>query len=130
MSAKRPAHPATHLCTAVVLGGFVLQIVSVFESPWTTMGVFYLSCAALGLDAVLVGVRSVRGEGPSIRNLSPGGWAVFAAMFFVVGAPAYYAGARRRARRGYEVPVDPVGAGTWLALGGLVVAGLTLLVVG
>lgn len=109
----------------LVLAGVATQFVA-FDSPWTQMGFFYLSCAALGLDAHLAGVRAVRGEGPSIRNLSPGGWAVFAAMFSIVAWIAYLF-ARRQGRRGYERPTDPVGAGTWVAIGGLTLAGVVLL---
>jgi hypothetical protein len=119
---------ASIVLPSLALAGVATQFVA-FASPWQQMGLFYLTCAVIGLDAWVVGVRAVRGEGPSIRNLSPGGWAVFVAMVSIVALPAYLF-ARRRGRRGYSGPTDPVGPGTWVALGALTLAGLTLLRVG
>ena len=121
------ARLASIACNALVLFAAALHIVEVFASPWAAIGVLYLASAALGLDALLVGVRKLRDEGPSIRNLTPGGWAMFAALFFIVAVPAYYAGARRRARRGYDAPVERPGALGYVAIGALVLGGLALL---
>lgn len=119
---------ASVVLPTLAVAGVATQFVG-FASPWQQMGLFYLTCAVIGLDAWLVGVRAVRGEGPSIRNLSPGGWAVFVAMVSIVALPAYLF-ARRRGKRGYDTATDPVGAGTWVALAALGLAGLTLLRVG
>ncbi len=118
---------ASTACHFVVLFAVALHVIEVFTSPWTAMGFVYLASAAVGIDALLVGVRKLRDEGPSIRNLTPGGWAMFAALFFVVAVPAYYVGARRRARRGYDAPIEPPGALGFVAIGALVLGGVALL---
>ncbi len=104
----------------------VLQLVGDDDAVWLPMGALYLSSAALGLDAVVRGVRKRAGVGPSIANLAPGGWAIFAAMFWIVAVPAYFIGARRRVGQDDE-PREPVRLGSWIAiavcaLGGVVLA--------
>ena len=50
-----------------------------FDTPWLPLATLYISAAAIGVEAALVGVRAQTARGPSIRNLTPGGWAFFAA---------------------------------------------------
>ena len=99
------------------------------ESPWIPLALMYLSSAVLGIDAVARGVRKRAGVGPSIANLAPGGWTIFAAMFWIVAVPAYYVGARRRVGADDE-PREPVTWGSWLAIGTFTVLGGALLAVG
>ena len=90
------------------------------------LAAMYGSAALLGLDAAAVGVRKRAGEGPSIRNLAPGGWAVFAAMFWIVAVPAYFLGARRASRRADGAPREELTWGSWVAIGGFATLGLCL----
>ncbi len=94
------------------------------ENPWPAIALQLLSAAAIGLDAVAVGVRRRVGVGMSIANLAPGGWAIFAGMMWILAVPAYFFGARRRARRGelVEVEVEPLRWGSFAAIA--VLAGL------
>jgi hypothetical protein len=89
-------------CLALIAMAIVDQIVETFtewiENPWIGVSLGFISAAALGLDAWVVGVRRAKDEGPSIRNLAPGGWAMFGAMLWVLAVPAYFF-ARRKARR-------------------------------
>ncbi len=82
------------------------------------VGLGFFSAAAIGVDALVVGVRKRRGEGPSIRNLAPGGWVCFTGMFWMIGVPAYFLGARRRAKRGDDEAAElvPVGTGSYVAI--------------
>ncbi len=109
-------------CVALVWLAIAAELAATFEwveNPWPAVALQLLSSAAIGLDAVAVGVRRRVGVGMSIKNLAPGGWATFAAMMWIVAVPAYFFGARRRARRGElaEVEVEPVTWGSWVAVG-------------
>ena len=102
-------------CLLVVAAAIVEQIVETFtdaiENPWLGVALGFLSAAAIGVDAWVVGVRRVKDEGPSIRNLAPGGWACFAAMLWILAVPAYFF-ARRRARREEGIEGERAAA-TW-----------------
>lgn len=105
-------------CVAVVVIAAVLQVVDALGedgSPWPAMGALYVSSAAIGLDAVVRGVRKRAGVGISIANLAPGGWAIFAAMFWILAVPAYFVGARRRVGSD-DAPREPVAWGSWVAI--------------
>jgi len=117
-------------CIAVLVITAVFQVVDVGDddSPWIPMALMYVSSAALGLDAAAKGVRKHVGEGLSIRNLAPGGWTIFAAMFWIIAVPAYYFGARRRVDDDY--PRERMTWGSWAAIVAFAVFGLVLLVVG
>lgn len=119
----------------VVAAAIVEQIVETFsdaiENPWIGVALGFLSAAAIGVDAWVVGVRRVKGEGPSIRNLAPGGWAMFGAMLWILAVPAYFF-ARRRVRRGDEDHLeharatwrDGVAIGVVAAIGALAATGV------
>ncbi|MBI2390009.1 MAG: hypothetical protein HYV09_10500 [Deltaproteobacteria bacterium] len=111
-------------CIATLVAVGVLLVFDPFESPWTSLGLQYLSSAALGLDAIAHGVRKRSCVGPSIVNLAPGGWAVFASMFWIVAVPAYFIGARRRVHDGE--PREPLTWGSWAIVGGFVLFGAAL----
>ena len=121
------------MCVAVVWLAIAAEVATTLEwleNPWPAVALQLLSSAAIGLDAVAVGVRRRVGVGMSIKNLAPGGWATFAAMLWIVAVPAYFFGARRRARRGEleDVEVEPVRWGSWLAIGVITtLGGLALL---
>ena len=76
---RRGAKWISRACMLVLAAAIVEQLVETFsdaiESPWVGVAAGFLSAAAIGVDAWVVGVRRVKGEGPSIRNLAPGGWA-------------------------------------------------------
>lgn len=112
-------------CIATLVGTAVLLVVDPFESPWPSLGLQYLSSAALGLDAIARGVRKRAGVGPSIVNLAPGGWAVFASMFWIVAVPAYFIGARRRVAS-TAGEAEPLTWGSWATIGGFVLLGVAL----
>lgn len=110
------ARGVARVCIWIVVLAGVVQLGDLFVpvDPWLGMGALYLSSAAMGLDAVVSGVRKWPNEGPSIRNLAPGGWAIFAAMFWLLAVPAYFAGARRRVyEEGPRVRVD---AFSWVSI--------------
>ncbi len=112
-------------CVAVVAIAFVLQVVDALGddgSPWPAMGALYVSAAAIGLDAVVIGVRKRTGVGISIANLAPGGWAIFASMFWILAVPAYFFGARRRVGRDDD-PREPVTWGSWASIVALAALG-------
>lgn len=121
------------VCVAVVwlaIGAEVAAAAEWIESPWWPIALQLFSSAAIGVDAVAIGVRRRAGVGMSIANLAPGGWAIFASQLWIVAVPAYFFGARRRARRGElaDVEVEPVRWGSWLAISVLGALGaLTLL---
>ena len=102
-------------CLLVVAAAIAEQLVETFtewiENPWIGVALGFLSAAAIGVDAWVVGVRRVKDEGPSIRNLAPGGWACFAAMLWILAVPAYFF-ARRRVRSGGEEHLEHARA-TW-----------------
>jgi len=127
---RRNSRVVSHACIALLAVTAVLQVVDVGDedSPWIPMALMYLSAAALGLDAVAKGVRKYPGEGISIRNLAPGGWTIFAAMFWIVAVPAYYFGARRRVND--EDPREPMTWGSWVSIATFAVFGGVLLAVG
>jgi len=127
---QRNARLVSYACIAVLVVTTVLQFVDIGddESPWIPLALMYLSSAALGLDAVARGVRKRAGVGPSIANLAPGGWTIFAAMFWIIAVPAYYFGARRRVND--EYPRERLTWGSWAAIVAFAVFGLVLLVVG
>lgn len=102
----------------------VLQVVGDDDAVWLPLGVLYVSSAAIGLDAVVRGVRKRVGVGPSIGNLAPGGWAIFAAMFWIVAVPAYYFGARRKISD--DDAREPVKLGSWVAIGVCAALGFVL----
>lgn len=102
------------LAIALLVASAALLVLTDDESFWP-LGVTYLSCAALGLDAVVRGVRKRAGVGPSIVNLAPGGWTIFAAMFWIVAVPAYFIGARRKVSEDFAR--EPVMLGSWIAIG-------------
>ena len=109
------------VCVLVVWLAVAIQLAEAFEvltDPWLPLGSGFLSSAALGVDAWVVGVRKERARGPSIANLSPGGWACFGAMLWIVAVPAYFFGARRRVKRGDDegIEVEPVTWGSWVAI--------------
>ena len=108
-------------CMTVLAAAVVEQIVETFtdaiENPWLGVALGFLSSAALGIDAIVVGVRRQRGYGPSIKNLAPGGWATFGSMMWVLAVPAYFFGARRRALRGDDdIESEPLTIGNWVAI--------------
>ena len=123
------ARAISRACIALIVVALVEQVwelVLAFQSgpiegddinPWIGIALGFLSSSALGVDAVVVGVRRRRGFGPSIDNLSPGGWATFGAMMWVLAVPAYFFGARRRAVRGDDDDeLEPLTAFGWLAI--------------
>jgi hypothetical protein len=126
---RRHATAISRACIALVLVALaeqVWEIASAFRdgaiegddvNPWIGIALGFLSSAALGIDAVVMGVRRQRGFGPSIRNLAPGGWATFGAMMWVLAVPAYFLGARRRAVRGDDDGErEPLTLGSWIAI--------------
>ncbi len=122
-------------CLVVVGAAALVQVADLFAeedaSPWVPIGILYLSAAALGLEAMAVGVRKQLGRGPSIANLAPGGWAIFAAMFWILAVPAYFFGARkRRAIAEPDAPSEPVTWGSWVAIGTFALLGLVLIAAG
>ena len=130
------ARTLSHIAVLVVIAAALLQIKEAFsegEDPWLPMGSIYVSAAALGLDAAMRVVRRRRGEGLSIVNLAPGGWAIFGAMFWIVAVPAYFFGARRRAARPIDLartewlegdPREPIDWGSWLSIAAIALLGL------
>jgi hypothetical protein len=121
----------SYVCISLQLVTLVLQFVDISddESPWIPLALMYLAAAVLGVDAIARGVRKRAGVGPSIANLAPGGWTIFAAMFWIVAVPAYYVGARRRVGADDD-PRERVTWGSWLAIGTFAAIGGVLLVVG
>jgi hypothetical protein len=126
---RRHATAISFACIALVLVALVEQgweVVAAFRAeaiegdginPWIGIALGFLSSAALGIDAIVTGVRRERGFGPSIRNLAPGGWATFGAMMWVLAVPAYFFGARRRAVRGIDAGErEPLTIGNWIAI--------------
>jgi hypothetical protein len=128
---KTNAKVVSYACIALLVVTGVLQFVDLGddESPWIPLALMYLSSAFLGLDAVARGVRKRAGVGPSIANLAPGGWTIFAAMFWIIAIPAYYFGARRRVGQDDE-PRERVTWGSWAAIAGFAAFGGILLLVG
>lgn len=124
MRAHARAISATSI--AVIVAAAALQVLDPFgdESPWIPLGALYLSSAAIGLDAMVRGVRKRRGVGPSIANLAPGGWTIFASMFWIVAIPAYFVGARRRVDDG--AAREPIRWGSWVAVGTFALLGIAL----
>ncbi len=108
-----------------LLATLALQIVEIGDEllPVSAM---YVSAAALGLDAAASGVRKRVGVGPSIANLAPGGWTVFAAMFWILAVPAYLLGARRRVRIEDGTPREPMTWGSWITIGAFAALGLAV----
>lgn len=123
------ARLVSRLCVAIVIAAAAVQLADLFASedasPWFAMGALYLSSAAIGLDAVVHGVRKDRTRGISIANLAPGGWAIFASMFWIVAVPAYFAGARRK--RLDDDEREPVRWGSWVAIALAALMGITLM---
>jgi hypothetical protein len=122
-------------CVAIVWLAIASELAASFEwleNPWVPIGLQLLSSAAIGLDAIAVGVRKRAGVGISIANLAPGGWALFASQLWIVGVPAYFFGARRRARRGEleGVDVEPVRFGSWAAIVALAAIGAFTMIAG
>jgi hypothetical protein len=96
-------------------------------APWAPLALLYLSAAAIGVEAAVRGVRAELARGPSIRNLTPGGWACFAALAWIVAVPAYALAIRRRERpnaRRVATAEERLGRGDALAI--LVVASMGL----
>jgi hypothetical protein len=123
------------VCVAIVWLALAAEIAAMFdwlENPWPPVALQLLSSAAIGLDAIAVGVRRRVGVGMSIKNLAPGGWATFALMMWILAVPAYFFGARRRARRGelVDVEVEPVRWGSWVAIGVIAAFGALALLAG
>jgi hypothetical protein len=110
----RRSRAVSAACITIILVAAVLQVVGDDDAVWLPLGVLYFSSAALGLDAVVRGVRKRAGVGPSIANLAPGGWAIFAGMFWIVAVPAYFIGARRRVS--FDEEREPVTIGSWIAI--------------
>ena len=127
---KRNARLISYGCIALLVVTAVFQVVDIGddESPWIPLALMYLSSAALGLDAVAKGVRKHVGEGISIRNLAPGGWTIFVAMFWIIAVPAYYFGARRHTTQ--DFPREPVTWGSWVSIVVFALFGVVLLAVG
>ena len=113
------------VCALVLSLGFALQLFEVGDEL-LPVAAMYFSAAALGLDAAANGVRKRTGQGPSIRNLAPGGWTIFGAMFWIVAVPAYYLGARRQKNRDDGHPREPVTWGSWLAIAAFALLGVIL----
>lgn len=120
----RRARPISWACLAIVIVAAVLQVVGDDDAVWLPLGVLYVSSAAIGLDAIVRGVRKRASVGPSIGNLAPGGWAIFAAMFWIVAVPAYYFGARRKVSD--DDAREPVRLGSWVAIGVCATLGVVL----
>jgi len=120
------ARALSFVCIAVVVVAGALNVLDVFDddSPWIPLGALYFSSAALGIDAMVRGVRKRTGVGPSIANLAPGGWTIFASMFWIVAVPAYFFGARRRVDDG--APRDPITWGSWAAVVAFALLGILL----
>jgi hypothetical protein len=122
-----------HACVVVVWLAIAAEVATSAEwldNPWWAIALQLLSSAAIGVDAIATGVRKREGVGISIKNLAPGGWALFASQLWILAVPAYFFGARRRARRGEleGVAVEPMRIGSWIAIGVLTLLGtLTLL---
>lgn len=119
----------SRVCVAITIATALYQVLELFieASDFLGLGILNLSSAALGVDAMVRGVRKRAGEGPSIRNLAPGGWTIFAGMFWIVAIPAYFIGARRRVIEG---PIEPVRAGSWLAIAVFAILGAALVAIG
>jgi hypothetical protein len=111
------------LCIALLIGVLAIELLTEEEAIWP-LGFAYLSASALGLDAVVKGVRKRVGVGPSIANLAPGGWTIFAGMFWIVAVPAYYIGARRKTDD--DEPREPITWGSWAAIVGFALFGVAL----
>lgn len=110
----RRARLVSWVCVAVLVVAAALQVFGDDDAVWLPLGALYVSSAALGVDAIVRGVRKRAGVGPSIANLAPGGWAIFAAMFWIVAVPAYFIGARRRVDN--DEAREPVTVGSWIAI--------------
>lgn len=123
---KSNARWISRACLLVVALTVVEQLAEMFtdwiESEWLGVALGFFSAAAIGLDAVVVGVRRVESEGPSIRNLAPGGWACFGAMFWILALPAYFFARRRTRREPTRAPEsDPMQRATWRDFAAIVV---------
>lgn len=115
------------VCFAILIVAAVLQVVGDDDDLWVALGVLYISSAALGLEAAVRGVRKRAGVGPSIANLAPGGWTIFAAMFWIVAVPAYFFGARRKVADAEAR--EPMLIGSWIAIVATGVFGVVLVCV-
>ena len=126
---QRNAGAARWACMLVVLVAVAAQFAAAFEwidDPMLPLGLGFLSSAAMGIDAIVIGVRKRADAGPSISNLAPGGWALFGAMLWIVAVPAYLFGVRRRALRearetvpcveDEEQSYERVTPGSWVAI--------------
>ena len=118
---RRGARALSLACVSLVALAVVEQAAERFtdsiDNPWWGVALGFLSAAAIGVDAVVCGVRRVEGEGPSIRNLAPGGWAAFAAMLWIVAVPAYFFGARRHVADDDRAhPRERLTWGSWAAI--------------
>jgi hypothetical protein len=120
----RRSRAVSAACIILIIVTAILQVVGDDDAVWLPLGALYFSSAALGLDAVVRGVRKRAGVGPSIANLAPGGWAIFAAMFWIVAVPAYFIGARRRVSTDEER--EPVTIGSWIAIAVSALLGVVL----
>ena len=130
-SLRKYARPIAIVCMAIVVGTIAVQVLAtmdVIQDPWLPLGTGFLSSAAIGLDAAVVGARKRWGVGPSIVNLAPGGWALFGVMLWIVALPAYLLVVRRRARRAvpseYDEWYEPVDWGSLVAIVVVTVLGL------
>lgn len=113
---------ATVLVLAATFGAQLVEISEV-TYEMLPLAAIYLSAAALGFDAAVRGVRKRVGVGPSIANLAPGGWAIFAAMIWIVAVPAYFVGARRKARIEDGEPREPMTWHSWAAIAAFALLG-------
>lgn len=108
-SIRRYARAIDIACMAIVAVTIAVQVLATMDKiqdPWLPLGTGFLSSAAIGVDAMVIGVRKRWGVGPSIVNLAPGGWALFGVMLWIVALPAYLLVARRRARQALGVEYD------------------------
>jgi hypothetical protein len=119
----------SRVCVAITIATALYQVLELFveASDFLGLGILNLSSAAIGIDAMVRGVRKRADAGPSIKNLAPGGWTIFAGMFWIVAIPAYFLGPRRKTIEG---PVEPVTAGSWLAIAVFAVLGAVLVAIG
>lgn len=86
-------------CGLIHLAAIGIQIAASVEwiqSEFMPLGAMYFSATAMGVDAMIVGVREDKKHGISVHNLSPGGWVLFGMMLWLIALPFYQFGARRR----------------------------------
>ena len=138
------ALPISRVCLALLCLSAVIQMTglaldlltlagvstgSFAPNAWMDLAINYATAFVLGLDATVTGVRAHADEGPSIRNVGPGGWSMLTAYVQIIALPAYLAGPRWRGARRPAQP-DPPDVLTFMALAGNALLACTTLAFG